>query len=108
MKQLSVIGNLTADCKQTQNGAIWFSMAIDNGKTQDGKKISPLYVQVCGAPKQLEPYLKKGLKVFVSGQTNIKISYFTDQSGVAIPQLDVVIYSPMVQLIQGAKSDNAQ
>lgn len=62
MKQLSVIGNLTADCKTSQNGALWFSMAVDNGKTQDGKKLPPLFVQVCGVPKQLEPYLKKDSK----------------------------------------------
>lgn len=105
MKQLSIIGNLTADCKQTQNGALWFSVAVDNGKTQDGKKIPPLYVQVCGAPKQLEPYLKKGLKVYVSGQTNIRISNFTDNTGNTFPQLDVVIYSPMVQLIQSARTE---
>lgn len=105
MKQLSVIGNLTADCKTAQNGALWFAMAVNNGKSADGRKIPPTYIQVCGAPKQLEPYLKKGLKVYVSGQVVIKITEYTDNEGIPRPQLDIVIYSPMIQLIQSAKAE---
>lgn len=106
MKQLSIIGNLTADCKRAQNGALWFAVAVDNGKDNQGNKLQPLYVSVYGAPLSLEPFLKKGLKVFVSGQTNIRLVDYTDNQGAIHPAIDIVIFAPLVQLIASPK--NAQ
>lgn len=99
MKQLSVIGNLVSDCKRSANNAIWFTMAIDNGKSGNTKN-PPLFVNVYGAPEVLEKFLVKGLLVYVSGPFNIKLSHYTDQSGIERASIDLMIYQPNIQLLK--------
>lgn len=102
MKQLNVIGNLCRDCQRGQNNAIWFTMAVDNGRSGETKN-PPLFINVYGAPAHLEQYLKKGLKVYVSGAFNIKLSHYSDSNGIEQAAIDIVIYAPMIQLLKSAE-----
>lgn len=99
MKLLQAIGNVGADPRITANGSYVVPLAIDNGKTAEGTKAAPLWVNVVGIPKSVVPYVVKGTKIFVSGNMSAKI--FNDPAKGAI--LDITIFCSNLELISSNK-----
>jgi single-strand DNA-binding protein len=98
------IGNLTDDpeMRYTEGGkaVTSFSVAINNGRDQDGNERPPTYVDVVAWEKLAEncaEYLRKGKKVAVEGP--ITIDKYEDREGVKrvkyrIRALNVEFLSP--------------
>lgn len=86
INSVTICGNLCDEPKisMTQNGKkrASFTIALNNGKTKDGKELAPDYIN-CTAwdytAEFLERYAKKGNKATVNGQ--IKTNKWEDAQG---------------------------
>lgn len=75
MQNLTIAGNVgrDAELRSTQGGdkVLNFSVAVDNGKDKDGQKRQPTWFDCSLWGKRaesLEPFIKKGSKLVVSGR----------------------------------------
>lgn len=79
MQQLTIAGNVGKDSvlRRTQNGdaVLGFSIAVDQGKDQNGNKRETLWVD-CSLwgkrAEKLEAYIKKGTKLVAWGRPTVR------------------------------------
>lgn len=107
MLKLQIIGNLGSDAekKASKSGReyVQFNVAHDRGKDKPST-----WVRVCwfdGANSRIEPYLKKGAKVAVTG--DVSVEAYTANNGV--PSVAITLYPDSVDIVLYPKrEDGAQ
>lgn len=107
MLKLQIIGNLGSDAekKASKSGReyVQFNVAHDRGKDKPST-----WVRVCwfdGANSRIEPYLKKGAKVAVTGDVSVEV--YTANNGV--PSVAITLYPDSVDIVLYPKrEDGAQ
>jgi len=117
LNQCQFIGNLGADpiIRSTQNGKEIASLSLgvsETWKNKDGERMSKTeWVRITifseGLTKIAKNYLKKGSKVFISGQ--LQTSKYTDKDGIDKTSTEVVLqgYNSALILLDGKRGETA-
>lgn len=104
MKLLTIIGNIGKDAAIKENNGkkqLMFSVAVnDNYKDAQGNKIERTdWISVFSNQLALAPYLLKGTKVFVQGNTSNRIYVGDDRQ----QRIGTTINAQIIQLLSSKK-----
>lgn len=100
MKQIQLIGNLTADCRLVNTETPFLSFDIAVNEKRNGQDTT-MYMKVVSNKVNLQQWLTRGKKVFLQG--NFKLQEWADEK-TGKGGVNLIVSAYTVELLGGANS----